>query len=287
MDMITAAIDSVRIGRAKARRITSSGAWGIRFPPIAVLGFHVLLRGEGWLVTADDAPVRVRPGDMIFTAALAEHGLAHAPCRLDELPVFDVDHRPEPEGAADFEFLCGAYALDGRPPALLQRLPGLVALTPDHAANPGLRALVEMLVADFTGAGSDAGRAALVDLLIVHALRQLEEQGWALGAEPGIAEALHAIHAAPERPWTVPQLSDVAGMSRTSFARRFTAAVGVPPMAYLTDWRLSTGARLLRQTSTPLAGIARRVGYATEFGFAAAFRRRYGIAPGRFRSQAG
>jgi AraC-like DNA-binding protein len=58
-------------------------------------------------------------------------------------------------------------------------------------------------------------------------------------------------------------------------------------MAYLTDWRLSTGARLLRQTGTPLAGIARRVGYATEFGFAAAFRRRYGVPPGRFRAQSG
>jgi AraC-like DNA-binding protein len=55
-------------------------------------------------------------------------------------------------------------------------------------------------------------------------------------------------------------------------------------MAYLADWRLSTGARLLRQTPTPLAGIARRVGYASEFGFAAAFRCRYGIAPGRFRA---
>ncbi|MCO1656480.1 AraC family transcriptional regulator [Pseudonocardia humida] len=288
MDVITAAIDSVRFGRANARRITESGAWGVRFPPIAVLGFHVLLRGEGWLITADDAPAALRPGDMIFTAALTEHGLAHAPCRLEELPEFGFDHVPEPEGTADFEFLCGAYTLDGRPPALLQRLPGVVALSPDHDRNPGLRALVDMLSADFAAPapeGPEAGRAALVDLMIVHALRHLQEQGWVIGAEPGIAEALHAIHERPERPWTVQQLSAVAGMSRTSFARRFTAAVGAPPMAYLTDWRLSTGARLLRQTPTPLAGIARRVGYASEFGFAAAFRRRYGIAPGRFRAR--
>lgn len=288
MDVITAAIDSVRSGRANARRITASGTWSVRFPPIAALGFHVLLRGEGWLITADDAPVVVRPGDVIFTAAFTEHGLAHAPRRLAELREFAFDHVPAPEGTADVEFLCGAYTHDGRPTALLQRLPGVVALTPDHDRGPGLRALVDMLSADLAGpSGPGAGRAALVDLVIVHALRHLQEQGWVIGAEPGIAAALHAIHERPERPWTVQQLSAVAGMSRTSFARRFTAAVGAPPMAYLTDWRLSTGARLLQQTPMPLAGIARRVGYASEFGFAAAFRRRYGIAPGRFRARTG
>ncbi|WP_035855521.1 AraC family transcriptional regulator [Cryptosporangium arvum] len=287
MDMITAAIDSVRSGRARARRITGSGAWKVRFPPIATLGFHVLLRGESWLIPADEDPVALRPGDMIFTAALTEHGLAHAPHRLDELPPFAFDHRPEPAGTADFEFLCGTYALEGRPPALLRQLPGVVALSPDYDGNPGLRTLVDMLVAEYEARGPEAGRAALVDLLIVYALRHLQEQGVPLAVEPGIAEALHGIHERPEHPWTVRELSEVAGMSRTSFARRFAAAVGTSPMAYLTDWRLSTGARLLRQTGTPLAGIARRVGYATEFGFAAAFRRRYGVPPGRFRAQSG
>ncbi|MFI5842566.1 helix-turn-helix domain-containing protein [Catenuloplanes sp. NPDC051500] len=43
----------------------------------------------------------------------------------------------------------------------------------------------------------------------------------------------------------------------------------------------------LRETDVPLAAIARRVGYSTEFAFGAAFRREYGIAPGRFRADAG
>lgn len=33
----------------------------------------------------------------------------------------------------------------------------------------------------------------------------------------------------------------------------------------------------------PLATIARQVGYSTEFAFGVAFRREYGISPGRFR----
>jgi AraC-like DNA-binding protein len=55
-------------------------------------------------------------------------------------------------------------------------------------------------------------------------------------------------------------------------------------MTYLIGWRLSSAARLLRQSDAPLAAIARKVGYSTEFAFAAAFRRRYSVAPGRYRA---
>jgi len=42
--------------------------------------------------------------------------------------------------------------------------------------------------------------------------------------------------------------------------------------------------RLLRTSGTPLSGIARAVGYRSEFAFATAFRRQYGTAPGRYRA---
>jgi hypothetical protein len=47
-------------------------------------------------------------------------------------------------------------------------------------------------------------------------------------------------------------------MSRTAFTKRFTVLVGKPPMTYLTGWRLTSGARLLRATNAPLTAIARR-----------------------------
>jgi AraC-like DNA-binding protein len=94
------------------------------------------------------------------------------------------------------------------------------------------------------------------------------------------------MHREPAHPWTVRSLGEVAGLSRTAFARRFTALVGQPPLAYLTWWRLTVAARLLRRTDAPLAAIAAKVGYGSEFAFAAAFRREYGIAPGRYRRTA-
>ena len=79
------------------------------------------------------------------------------------------------------------------------------------------------------------------------------------------------------------RLSDVVGLPRTVFTRRFTEGVGRPPMSYLTSWRLSLGARALRETDATLATIAREVGYSTEFAFSGAFTREYGVSPGRFR----
>jgi AraC-like DNA-binding protein len=81
----------------------------------------------------------------------------------------------------------------------------------------------------------------------------------------------------------VEALATHAALSRAAFARRFTACVGQPPMAYLTWWRMTLAARSLRATDAPVAAIAEQVGYASQFAFANAFRRATGIAPGRYR----
>jgi AraC-like DNA-binding protein len=67
------------------------------------------------------------------------------------------------------------------------------------------------------------------------------------------------------------------------FAQRFTALVGRPPLAYLTWWRMTVAAKLLRETDTPLPAVARRCGYSSEFAFAKTFKREFGVAPGAFR----
>jgi AraC-like DNA-binding protein len=123
--------------------------------------------------------------------------------------------------------------------------------------------------------------------MVVHILRHLQERGGhdlaPLPVERGIADALRGIHEQPERPWTVQQLSTVAGMSRSTFIRRFRATMGTSPMAYLTDWRLTSAAGFLVETTAPLTTVARRSGYATPFAFTHAFRRKYGVPPGRYR----
>lgn len=293
MDVINEAVGSARAGRALARRIGEAGTWGLRFPAFPGIGFHVILQGSGWLITADEEPVALRPGDIVLAPHGTEHGLGHAARALDELPMATTDTRRPDPGPADIEFLCGAYRIDrGQVHLFLHRLPDIVHASPDYDRHPELRSLIDLLDDDVTRSrpGTGVTRSALVDLLLVHVLRLWqEEQGetaWPAVADAAIAAALREIHESPQSPWTVQRLSETAGISRTAFTRRFTASVGKPPMAYLIGWRLMRGARLLRETEAPLSAIARRVGYSSEFAFAAAFRREFGISPGRFRHHA-
>jgi AraC-like DNA-binding protein len=75
-------------------------------------------------------------------------------------------------------------------------------------------------------------------------------------------------------------------VSRATLTRRFGATIGEPPLSYLARWRMLLAAQLLRDTADPLAGVARAVGYGSEFAFAKAFKRHHGVAPGAYRRQA-
>jgi transcriptional regulator GlxA family with amidase domain len=101
-----------------------------------------------------------------------------------------------------------------------------------------------------------------------------------------VERALAAMKRDPSRSWTVAALARTVGLSRAPFARRFERATGRPPLRYLKELRLRQAATRLVTSDARLAEIAIDVGYATEFSFAKAFKRAYGIAPGLFRKRA-
>jgi transcriptional regulator GlxA family with amidase domain len=102
-------------------------------------------------------------------------------------------------------------------------------------------------------------------------------------ADAHVARALAAMMADPTRRWTVAALGRVVGLSRAALARRFTTALGVPPLRWLADHRLGLAKLRLVETELSLAAIAGDVGYRCEFAFAKAFKRRVGLPPGVFR----
>ncbi|GAA1643691.1 AraC family transcriptional regulator [Actinoplanes couchii] len=291
MDVISEAVEGLRIGRAYGRRIEAPGGRVGRSTGFVGVGFHVVLGGQGWLISEDQPPVRVGKGDVVLAPHGAPHGFWPSPDALHTLPIMAMGPVPPPDGPDGLDFICGAYRLDtgGTLHPYLRSLPPVLTVTPD----PVLSALVQVLAADMTQhrPGAEVTRPALVDLTLIHVLRIWHDttggKPWQALGDPVIAAALHLIHERPQDPWTVERLSRTAGLSRTAFTRRFTARVGTPPMAYVISSRLTRGARMLRETDAPLATIASRVGYATEFAFSGAFRREFGMAPGRFRQSRG
>ncbi|WTW92004.1 AraC family transcriptional regulator [Streptomycetaceae bacterium NBC_01309] len=307
MDVLSDVVSAARTGRPHSGRVTRSAPFAQRFPAVPSAGFHIVLQGTCWLLSSQGEPIALGPGDVAFLPRGSAHGLADDPSTpVSEPPptLTGAHDGRDVETSADrpptVVMLCGAYILDGSGPhPLLNDLPEVIHLPTRVGRHRELRAAVELLGVELDSdarPGSDTVLLTLLDLLLLYILRAwFEEQrvsghsatGWAAALhDPAVAAALRAIHGDPSRPWTVEELGAQARLSRAAFARRFTHLVGQPPLTYLTWWRMTTAARLLRTSDAPVNTIALQVGYSSQYTFTHAFKRQYGSPPGSYRHQA-
>jgi AraC family transcriptional regulator, activator of mtrCDE len=141
--------------------------------------------------------------------------------------------------------------------------------------RPGARAMVEALL-----------RRCLILLLRRHC-HGPEPMPWLAPLEDArLGRALGSMQARPDHGFTLPALAEVAGMSRSVFAARFTAALGQSPMEYLRSLRLTRAAQLLNSTDLPVKSVATRVGYASRSSFTRAFCACHGVGPTAYRDAA-
>ncbi|MFF0017405.1 AraC family transcriptional regulator [Streptomyces sp. NPDC005374] len=300
MDVVSDAVSAVRIGRPSSNRVRVSGSWCTRLAPYDGAGFHVVLEGSCWLLPDGGSPVSLGTGDVVLLPHGTGHVLADAPAdatTVEQAVPFErwLDERGPRRpraGSGEVRLLCGKYRLDrSHMHPLMAELPKVVHLPNRVGARPELRAAVDLLGHELgtQGPGSCIAVPSLLDLLLVYMIRSWAAQGtsgtWStVLSDPVAAAALRALHSDPAAPWTNDRLADEAGVSRATLARRFTPLVGRPPMAYLTWWRLTFAATLLRDTPDPLAAIARRVGYGTPYALSHAFSREFGTTPGQYRA---
>lgn len=297
MDVVSDAISAVRIGQPSSNRLRVSGSWCTRLAPYEGAGFHVVLAGGCWLLPdGGGEPVTLGAGDVVLLPHGAGHVLADAPGDTARAVPFEEMSRPTgAPGGREVELLCGKYRLDrSRVHPLLAELPQVVHLPNRVGSHPELRAAVDLLARelDERRPGSCLALPSLLDLLLIYMVRAwTTEADTAKGAWPAVlsdpvtTSALRALHSDPAAPWTNDRLAAEAGVSRATLARRFTALVGRPPMAYLTWWRLTRTAALLRDTDAPLASVARETGYSSPYALSHAFSREFGVTPGRYRAE--
>jgi AraC family transcriptional activator of mtrCDE len=90
---------------------------------------------------------------------------------------------------------------------------------------------------------------------------------------------------APAHPWTLDELAAEARVSRATLVRIFRSEGDIPPLGLLGELRFGLARYRLGSTAETLAQVAAAVGYDSESAFARAFRKRYGISPGRLRAR--
>ena len=272
----------------------------LELPP-SVVAFHYVIDGRMLVQPDGAAPLEVHAGQMVLIPRNDPHLLASdvgvPPADADPLVqkadggLMRIEHGG---GGAATRLVCGYVGADVRRHPLLEALPSVFAL--DLNGKP----CAEFVAASFRYAAQEvaSGRAAsetvlakLSELLFVEAVRQYadalpaQQQGWLAGLrDPAVGRALALRHARAAHPWTTEELAAAAGLSRSAFAERFTQLVGVPPITYLTDWRMQVAAARLRDSARPIAQIAAETGYDSEATFTRAFKRAHGVAPGRYRS---
>lgn len=298
-DALSSIFELLDLESARCTRLEAAGDWSLRFPEKRAIKFAAVIRGGCWMIHPDHQPIRMEAGDVFLLSQTPAYVLASDPALppVDGAAVIDwnasdIGHW----GGDEVVLLGGAFKVSALHEHLLtDALPHLMHIPRDAPSASGLRRTLEMLEVEFSHSdmGSQLLRHHLADMLLVQMLRAFsrrEDLGgkevrdsrrndW-LGAltDPRLARALNAIHAEPQHRWTLKGLALVSGMSRTSFAEAFRAAIGHPPMEYVLRWRMQLAEDRI-QRGEAIAGVAAELGYASQSAFGVAFKRLKGYSP--------
>ena len=310
MDPLSDVLRAVRLDGAFFYVVEATAPWSLSVAPARelvprvlpraehLMAYHIVTAGSCWMGCEGEEQVLLEPGDAI----VFPHGDAHfasgrrgqrvEPGRYNHAPSRPLDTvRLGAAAGAGASLVCGFLGCDARPyNPLLAALPRRVHVR--GVAGGWLAEFPRQVVAEAwqTRAGGAAMLTRMAELMFVEVVRRYTEElsprqtGWLAGLrDPVVAAALAALHARPAHPWTLAELARAAATSRTALAERFSQTVGLPPMQYLTEWRLQLAAEQLATGSLKVAAVAAAVGYESEAAFSRAFKRSTGYAPATWR----
>jgi AraC-like DNA-binding protein len=314
MDVLSTILKTVKLEGAVFYNAEFSAPWSFRSPPSCqvapylsaeprhVIIYHLLTYGRAYAHLENGPRISLEAGDIV----VFPHGDSHIMGNgqgveprdmarfLQEIFSQGLQQAHMGGGGEITRFVCGYMVCDPQLcKVFLGGLPPLFKVTiGSDSTGQWLENSIRFSVGEVATAraGSEIVVAKLSEALFVETLRRYvdllppSQTGWLAGArDPEVGTALALVHRQPSDQWTIAELARQVGVSRSVLAERFRHFLGVPPMAYLTRWRLQLGAQLLTSTSHSVAQIAAEVGYESEPAFNRAFKREYGAPPARFR----
>jgi len=271
--------------------------------PTHVISYHCVIDGRLLITVEGEPTIEVRAGEVVLLPRNDAHTLASAP-GLAPLIGRDLVQPSADGGLARIShggggeathMVCGFLGSEEAYNPLIATLPRVLKLdVRQGTSRDWVEASVRFAANELTEGrlASSSVMSRLSELLLVEAVREYSstlgnrEAGWLKGlADPQVGRALALIHHNTSAPWSAEALAREVALSRSAFVDRFTTLVGMPPIRYLTVWRLQTAKLNLRETRTTIAQLAHSVGYESEEAFSRAFKREFGLPPARWRAQ--
>ena len=297
MDPLSDVLSLLKPHNYMVRGFDVAGPWAIRVGAHDGIKCYAMVSGEGWLsVEGVPDPVRLQAGDCLLLPRGRPFILGSDPA-VEPVGVEAIIGQARDgfvsvfNGGGDCFCIGGWFALAGRHASmLLSLLPPIVHIRED-ADRAALRWSLERMMQELRDPQPGGHLVAQhhAHLVLVQALRlHLAEGigggvGWLFAlADPQMSAAINAVHLDPARRWTLQDLAERAGMSRSSFAQKFKATVGATPMEYLTRWRMMLAGERLETSDDPVSAIALSLGYESESAFSTAFKRVMDASPRRY-----
>src|ERR1700716_3319019 len=269
--------------------------------PAGFAQFHIVTNGNCLLERYSGETFKLEAGSILLlphgdshvVRSASRRGSSGAPIRTEYNNAIRI--KTNTQGASDTEMICGRLRLDGAMSGLVTAaLPKAILLSIGRGALfDRMRMLVQAIDEELQAARPGAATIAteLATALFVMMLRMHFEQSASssgilrLLASSSSARAVTAMLRAPAHPWTLDELAAEAHVSRATLVRIFRREGDIPPLGFLSELRFGLARYRLGSTAETLAQVAAAVGYDSESAFARAFRKRYGISPGRLRAR--
>ncbi len=298
MDPLSDVLSLLRPHAYVSSGFDAGGDWAVQFgDQHKLIKCYAVVSGDCWLTVDGVAdPVHLVAGDCFvlptgrpFRLGSNIHGTAVAAAQV--FPAARRGGVVTLNGGGGLFLVGSRFGVKGNHvDMLLGLLPPIVHIH-GHTERAALRWSVEQMMKELRE--EQPGNALLAQhlahMMLVQALRvdldmdNGERVGWFFClADKQLGAAIKAIHAQPAHQWTLQELGEIAGMSRSTFALRFKERVGEPPMQYVTRWRMLLACSRLETSSDSVATVAASLGYESESAFSTAFKRVMGCSPRQY-----
>ncbi|MDO6591759.1 AraC family transcriptional regulator [Loktanella sp. D2R18] len=278
---------------ALSKLVHTSGPFRVQRDDVNEAIYCSVLAGRACLEAEGHSPLMLEAGDFVLIPAVKSFTFSSVdpppPAGLLSHPVEGKDGivwLGTPADTAEAQQLIG-HCTFASPDAEL-----LVSLLPDLVLvrGEGRLPVVTNLLRDEVRSNRPARNVIvqhLLQVLLIEAFRSAAAPDGAGGLLHGLSDlrigpSLRAIHAAPHRTWKIAELAKEAGLSRSAFFTRFSQIVGMAPMGYVLNWRITLAKHMLRMGDCSIAEIAESTGYGSSSAFSTAFARHVGAPPAQY-----